>query len=249
MTSGDFADLLDGKLALAIAFVALAGLVRGFSGFGSALVLTPSLSALYGPIAAVPVLILLEVSLSFQLLRPALRLVVRREVLILSLAAAAMTPLGAWILTAADPAVLRWSISIGILLFLLALLAGWRRRLPPTGVGLAVTGALSGLGNGASGIGGPPVVLYYLAGTGSAAQVRATVIVYFFAIDLLALAWMAAIGLVTLPLLILAAVMLPVAILGVWIGAKGFARSSERVFRLVAFGIIAAVALLSVTVG
>jgi uncharacterized membrane protein YfcA len=42
-------------LWLGAAAVALAGLVRGFAGFGSAMIMMPSLSAIYQPAFAVPV--------------------------------------------------------------------------------------------------------------------------------------------------------------------------------------------------
>ena len=60
----------------------LAGVVRGFSGFGSALILSPSLSALYGPAVAVPVALLLELVLSGPFVPPAARLVDRRRTLL-----------------------------------------------------------------------------------------------------------------------------------------------------------------------
>ena len=40
--------------------------------------------------------------------------------------------------------------------------------------GTIFTGGLSGLTTGATGMGGPPVVIYFLAGTDAAASIRAT---------------------------------------------------------------------------
>src|SRR5690606_32182098 len=119
--------------------------VRGFSGFGSALILTPPLSALYGPASAVPMVIMLEVALSLQLLPKAWPLAERRQCGLLTLAAMPGLPLGAWILAASDPQLLRWAISGGILLFLAALLLGLRRHGPATWPGLLAAGALSGV--------------------------------------------------------------------------------------------------------
>jgi uncharacterized membrane protein YfcA len=44
----------DPRFPIAIGIAALAGLVRGFSGFGSALVYMPLISAVYGPTVAAP---------------------------------------------------------------------------------------------------------------------------------------------------------------------------------------------------
>ena len=87
------APLLTWQLAVAAVMVALAGLVRGFSGFGSALVLTPSLALLYGPEKAVPVVIVLETVWSVQMLRDGWRGAERREVGFLGLAAILAIPL------------------------------------------------------------------------------------------------------------------------------------------------------------
>lgn len=233
------------QTAAAIALIAFAGVVRGFSGFGSAMILAPSLSALYPPTTAIPLLILLEVLLSFQLLPQVIKQVVGREILILSAAALPTLMLGVWLLEVLPEADLRIAISATVLVFLLLLLLGVKRRGPKTDLGLAAMGALSGVGNGASGIGGPPIVLYYLAGEGSAAALRATVICYFFIIDSISLAAYGVRGLMTYQVALIAVICLPASMLGVWIGSRLFKGASERLYRIVAYGIIAAVAVLS----
>ena len=64
-------DVLSATFAAAVGAALLAGVVRGFSGFGSALILSPSLSALYGPEVAVPVALLLEFVLAGPFVPPA----------------------------------------------------------------------------------------------------------------------------------------------------------------------------------
>jgi hypothetical protein len=93
-------------------------------------------------------------------------------------------------------------------------------------------------------VGGPPVVLYYLAGDGSAAALRATVICYFFALDVVSAGIFAARGLLTVQVVGLTVVSVPAAVLGVWLGSRWFAQASEVTYRRVAYGLIAAVALI-----
>jgi uncharacterized membrane protein YfcA len=112
-----------------------------------------------------------------------------------------------------------------------------------TDAGLLATGALSGVANGASGVGGPPVVLYYLAGDGSAAALRATVICYFFAIDVVSAGIFAARGLISAQVVGLTLLSIPAAVAGVWLGSRWFAQASEATYRRVAYGLIAAVAV------
>jgi len=243
------AELLTWHLAAAAAVVTLAAVVRGFSGFGSALILTPALSTIYQPEQAVPLVIVVEAVLSVQMLPLGWKGAERREVAFLSIMAVVAIPLGTWALIAIDPATMRWAISVGILVFLVALLAGWRRKGQPSRLGIAATGLVAGALNGAAGIPGPPILLYYLGGGTTAKQLRANVILFFFVLDCITLPWMAIQGLITQEILLIAALLLPTAILGVVLGVRLFPLASERLFRLVAFGIIGAVALVSLPIG
>src|SRR5262245_49911036 len=107
--------LLTSSLATAAAVAVLAGVVRGFAGFGAAMILTPVFSALYGPIIGVPVCLLVEFCIALPMLRGAVGLVDWKRIGLLLLAAAVAVPLGIFVLLAADPGPLRWAIS-GIVL-------------------------------------------------------------------------------------------------------------------------------------
>lgn len=238
------APLLTPTTAVAVALVAFAGVLRGFSGFGSAMVLAPTLAVLYPLTEAVPLVVLLEVALSFQLLPGAMRLVVWREIGVMSAAALPGLALGAWLLAVVPWYALRLSISALIIVFLVLIALRVRRHGAKTTAGLASTGLLSGVANGASGVGGPPIVLYYLAGDDNSAALRATVICYFFIIDIASAAIYGAQGLLTQHVLLLALLCLPASIAGVWLGSRWFDGASEELYRRVAYGIIAAVALL-----
>lgn len=239
------ASLLTQTTAIAIALVAFAGVLRGFSGFGSAMVLAPTLAALYPLTEAVPLVILLEIALSFQLLPAAMRLVVWREIGVMSAAALPGLAVGAWLLAVAPGYALRLGISLLIVLFLVLIAMRVRRHGAKTTAGLAGAGLFSGVANGASGVGGPPIVLYYLAGDDSSAALRATVICYFFIIDVASAAIYGAQGFLTREVALLGALCLPASILGVWLGSLLFDKASEETYRRVAYGIIAAAALVA----
>ena len=238
------APLLTAKTAIAVGLVAFAGVLRGFSGFGSAMVLAPTLAALYPLTQAVPLVILLEVALSFQLLPGAVRIVQWREIGVMTAAALPGLGAGAWLLTAVPGFTLRLAISVLIVVFLALIAMNVRRRGAKKISGLAGAGLLSGVANGASGVGGPPIVLYYLAGDDGSAVLRATVICYFFIIDVASAAIYGAQGLLTREVWWLALLCLPASVAGVWLGSRWFDGASEQLYRRVAYGIIAAVALL-----
>ena len=138
-------EVLSGAFAAAVGAAVLAGALRGFSGFGSALVLAPTISALYGPRTAVPVALLLELLLSVPFVPPALRLVDRRRVAILCAAALVAIPAGAALLVAVDEDALRVAICAMVLVAAAVIGLGWRYHGRPSAAATAVTGGLSGL--------------------------------------------------------------------------------------------------------
>lgn len=143
---------------------ALAGVVRGVTGFGGAMVMAPPLALLLGPKITVPVVLLLEsLAAAPQVLQT--RGLVRWRVVAPMLAATCLTvPLGGYFLATAEPHVVRRATALVVIVFSLLLLRGWRYRgAQRTGTGVAL-GGLSGAMLGATSIGGPPVILYLLAG-------------------------------------------------------------------------------------
>ena len=60
---------------------------------------------------------------------------------------------------------MRWAISAIVLLAVVLLASGWRYHGRPTAGATAGVGVISGFLNGLSGMAGPPIAFYYLAGT------------------------------------------------------------------------------------
>ena len=118
--------LSDWRTLAALAVTAVAGLMRGYSGFGTAILLAPTYSLLWGPRVGVPVMLLMELFVSMQLLPKALGQADRRVMLPIGGAAALATPLGAFILLTADQDLLRRAIGGFVLVFGLLLMSGWR---------------------------------------------------------------------------------------------------------------------------
>ena len=247
--SATFATALsEQRLIVAMAVAALAGLVRGFSGFGGAMIYMPLVAALYDPrIAAVTILLADFVSTSpFAI--PETRRCNWREVLPISIAMAVGVPFGTWALIALDPIVLRWCISIIVLGLLPPLAFGWRYQAQP---GLAVTlgvGLFSGVSAGAVQIAGPPVILYWLSRVGSSVAVRANIMVFFMICGVVLVAVYAIEGLFTAQALALSLLLGIFYLGGVGLGSYFFRSASDRLYRRIAYLIIALAALLSLPV-
>jgi uncharacterized membrane protein YfcA len=230
-------------LTLALAAACVAGLVRGFAGFGSSLVLVPWLAALYGPRSAVPVALLVELLLAVPFVPPATRRVDWGRIRLLSVAAVATVPLGAVLLATVDPVAIRWAMSIVVVAAVGVLGLGWRYAGAPRPSLTVATGAASGMLNGAVGLAGPPVVFYYLAGTDTARTMRASFTVFFAWVDSLAMASFALTGTIGRDSVVLALQLAVPYLACAAAGARLFRRSDETRYRRVATGILLGVAL------
>jgi uncharacterized membrane protein YfcA len=230
-------------LALGLAAAAAAGVVRGFSGFGSGLVLVPALTLLAGPAVAVPVAVLLDAIVAAQLVPGALAHVRWPTVLPLGLAAAATIPAGGLALAALDPDLVRRAISAVVLVVVAVLASGWRYRREPSLPVVLGTGAASGLLTGLAGVGGPPVILFYLSGREGAPGVRSGLICYFAITQAVALASFAIYGLIDRRVLLGGLLLAPAFLAGAWIGTRLFGRVDAGLFRRVTLAFLAVVAL------
>lgn len=230
--------LTDWRLLAALLATIVAGLMRGYSGFGTAVILAPVYSLLWGPRAGVPVMLLMELLVSVQLLPSAIKDADRRVVLPLGGAAAIATPLGAWILFTVDGEALRRFIGGFVLVFGLLLMSGWRYHgSRPFGLNIAI-GTLAGLLKGSTGMSGPPVILYLLAGLEDARRHRANLIMFFATIAIISVVAPILGGLVDATALLRLVVLLPVMLLSVPVGARLFHVIPERLYRPFAMGVL-----------
>ena len=229
--------------ALAVAFIS--GIVRGFSGFGSALIYVPLISAIYEPRIAAVTLLITDFVSSAPFTISQFRRCNWREVAPVSIAAIATLPLGVMALRYFDPVTLRWGIAFLVTSLLVVLMSGWRYHVEPKiPVSLGV-GLISGVGAGAVQIAGPPAIIYWLGGPNSAVVIRANLMVYF---TLLAIASGVIYffgGLFTADVLILSLLLGPIYVASLAIGVFMFRGSAENTYRRVSYAIIAFSALLS----
>jgi uncharacterized membrane protein YfcA len=223
-------------MALGIAMVS--GLVRGFSGFGSAFIYMPLISAVYGPRVAAPTLLLIDSICSLPFAIHAMPQCNWREVTPVSIASALALPFGVMALVLVDALTLRWVISVLVLVVLATLLAGWRYHGKPTLLASLGVGALAGIGGGAVQIAAPPLLIYWLGGGNKAATVRANIMAYFVLQGALSIALYLYSGLFSAEAIVLALLFgLPFA-LALAAGAYWFHGSSELLYRRAAYVII-----------
>lgn len=217
--------------ALAFAISIAAGLVRGITGFGGALVMTPPLALLFTPAVAVPVALLLESVVSAPMVAQTRRQM-RWRVIGPILAAACLTvPIGAWLLASADPLVLRRAIAAVVIVFSLALLRGWRYSGPQRMGTSIAAGALAGTMGGATSMCGPPVILYLLSGPDAIATTRANLTLFVAVASLAALVALWANGVLGPRAAWTGLALAPGYLGGLLAGGRAFARFNDARFR------------------
>jgi hypothetical protein len=227
-----------GEIGLLFLVAMVAGLARGFSGFGGALIFVPLASAIAGARLASPILLLADGVMTLGMLPDALRRANRREVATVFIGALAGIPAGTALLALAPPLALRWAISAIVLLLLVFLMSGWRYRSQPRPALSIGTGLLAGLFGGVAQLSGPPVVAYWLGGAIPAATVRANLVVYFALSTVVSSVSYAAAGLLTVESLLLAIAVGPGYGLGIALGARLFGLADERSFRRLSYALI-----------
>lgn len=233
--------LLNPAFWFSVVAVSLGGIVRGFMGAGSGLIMIPLMSLVYWPPQALTIAIMIGVAGSIQMVPQTIPHVRWRDVAPMVGAAAIAIPIGTGLLFLADPEISRRTIGVIVLISSLILLSGWTYRGPRNPFLSTIAGAGAGLLNGFAGAGSLIPTLYFVASNERAVILRAnifTVVSIFLVITTISLAFR---GTVTLESLIIAAALLVPYAGTMWIGSHIFHRSSDRLFRLAALWLLAAI--------
>jgi uncharacterized protein len=228
--------------------IAGTGVVRGLAGFGAAMIMVPILSAVMTPAVAVPLLTVIDGLVTLPLFIAATRLCRWSEIVPITIAATAALPIGIAILIYVAPETLRVGISITILLLVAVIASGWRYHGRPSLPLTLGVGAASGTLGGASGMIGPPVILFWLGGQNDAALVRANINAFFGLIIVITIIAYAISGLITREIVAAALVLAPIYGVAVWVGARGFRHTSDTLYRRLAFALITAIAVSSLLI-
>lgn len=217
----------------------LSGVLRGFAGFGSSLLLVPPLGIVVGPMIAVTIGTLLECLATMLLFFPALQHANTRMMVPLALSASVAIPLGHAVLTLMNPSLSNLLISFAVLCMSIWMIKGGAIRFPRGLSGRIFAGSLSGLLTGFGSAGGPPLLLYILAGSESAEVKRANVITASGLALISAVASMYYFGLLERQALTIGLLLAPIFFIGGMIGVRLFRAAPEKYYQRVALSVLA----------
>lgn len=241
-----YAGVDGGELMLLAAIALLAGAVRGYAGFGLSAVAI-SLGALFvEPLRLVPVLYLLEVAASLGML-PAARRGIDLGLLAALLAGGALgMPLGQIMLLNLPADGARLTLYALVLLATLGAYRGYRQSVALSPVPALALGLAAGLASGLAAIGGLVAMVALLGVRYDAFRARATMIAMQFVMHGYACVVSDLRGVATTTSYRLSLLLLAPLFVGIFIGQRGFGRSSAEAFRrhvLLVLAVLAALGL------
>lgn len=213
--------------AAVVAVVLVAGLMRGTTGFGGAMLMAPPLSFLIGPVPTVATALLLETAAAIVMFPDAWPRINKPVLLYLIVPACFTIPLGGYLLITLDPFVARKFIAAVVVVFSLGLLAGLRYSGSPRPVTSVALGSIVGIFLGATSVGAPPVILYLLSGPDSQTVTRANLTVFVTAISAIGFVMLIVADAVTVRLGLSAVLLCIPYMAATWLGGALFARLSD----------------------
>lgn len=197
----------------------VAGMAKGLTGFGGALVMAPLFGLLIPAPEAGVLIVLIHFVTSLQGVRSWASAARWRTVIPLALVAMACTAVTTRWMASESAVELRRLVAVAVLASTVMHMRGWRwlhnSGWRPTFTAGAMSGALTALG----GIGGPPAV-YYLNGIGQGSALRANLLAYFAVLYVGVVALFVAEHQVHRPQLSSLVLLVPVFVLGVSVGER-----------------------------
>lgn len=226
----------------------LSGVVRGFAGFGTAMIYLPFAGAVLDPVAAIVTLVVMDVIGPAPVAARALPHAHPRDLGRLMVGTMVMLPVGVMVLVAVDPSLFRYLVS-GIGLFLtLALFTGLRYRGSVTSGMVYGIGGAAGFLGGVAGIPGPPVILFYMARPIPVITIRANNTIYLLLHDLFLLGVLTLQGRMAWLAVVLGIMVAVPNVIGNLIGARLFHPDKQEIYRYVAYVVIVASALMGLPI-
>ncbi len=230
-------------MSFAAFIVLLAAFVRSVSGFGYALLATPLLTFVFEAKSVVVMNVILGSITTVVVLFQTRRHIDLRRVVFMGLGSILGVPLGAYLLSSLDPAMIKLAIAVVVIPFSVLLLLGHSHQFKRDTLGCIVAGFMSGVLQASTSLGGPPVVLFLLNQGLVTERFVGTLAAYFLFISAITIGTFSSLGMVTTDLLTRAAILLLRLFLGTYVGLKVLPRINATLFKRIASSIVVVTAL------
>ncbi|GEA49249.1 anion permease [Vibrio inusitatus NBRC 102082] len=208
-------------MGLAAVFVFFAGMIRGYSGFGFAIIAALCLSFVYSPFESIAIALTLDLLSSLCLLSGIKREINKRLLALLSAGMLGAIPISLLFISQISAHQLKMMIAgfsfIAGTLIMLNLKVSWLNQRYAL-----LAGAISGFSMTTASAGGPPLVLYLLNLSLNARELRATAIVFFIFSSLASLTGLLYVDAISAESIQFSLLLFPAAVIGNMVGKKLF---------------------------
>ena len=226
-----------------------AGVIQGLTGFGFALVSVPIMTIFLSPKKTIPIVLLHAILIVIVILYEARKWVDLKRIWPLMIAGIVGMPFGTYLLIFLKASTLKVLIGSVIVLFTLALLKGFKRKIKSEKLAFAPVGFISGLLAGSTMMGGPPVILFFTNQGLNKNVFRANLVCYFATLSLATIPAYIAGGLITKEVIKYAVLLLPAMICGGITGIKLAHIVQEQLFKKIVLIILIVAGLMSIASG
>ncbi|MCB1449561.1 MAG: sulfite exporter TauE/SafE family protein [Nitratireductor sp.] len=220
-----------GDLVLLAVLATLAGLVRGFAGFGLSAIVMAGMASRLAPVELIPVCFTLEFVASIAMVRGGMRHADMRLVALLAGTSAVGLPIGLFATTSMDPAVSKLTALAIIVILAMAQLLKFQPRNLASTPGIIATGLTAGMAAGLASVGGMVIALYVLASSKPASQMRASLVMYLAFNLAMSLVYFLAYGLLNQTSAVRGLLVAPAMLVGLAAGAALFNPQMGRLYR------------------
>ena len=227
----------------------LASVTQGLAGFGFALVSASIMIIFLPPKVVVPIILIQGTLINLIILIKAKKWVDLKRIWPLILAGIVGVPFGTFFLIVLKDSTSKMFIGSVIILFSVAFLMGFKKKIKNEKLAFAPVGFISGLLSGSTTMGGPPVILFFTNQDVEKQVFRANLVAYFMSLSLIAFPSYFLSGLITMEVIEYTILFLPAMILGAIIGIKLVHKIEEKLFRKIALIIVIIAGVLSVVSG
>ena len=231
---------------LIIVVIIFSGFIRGFLGFGSGLITIPILSFIYSPIFAVVFNIIIEIPTTIYLTFIGIKNCKFKEISPMFFSMMLTIPIGTIFLISIDEKIIKILMSILVIFFVILIASGWRLKSTITKYVLIISGTISGLMQGSTGMGGPPFATILLSKGDTNQVTRGNILIMSSGIVISTVISMYFFNLFSFKLLFTGILASPIYILSSVVGSLFFNSSGKKYFRnisLLSLGIIGLVTL------
>ena len=226
---------------LILIVISFSGFIRGFLGFGSGLITIPILSFLYSPIFAIVFNIVIEIPTTIYLTFVGARTCKFKEISPMFFSMILTIPIGTIFLISINEQKVKIIMSIFVIFFVILISSGWRLKSIITKSALLLSGTISGLMQGITGMGGLPFAIVLLSKGDSDNITRGNILIMSTGIVVSAVVSIYFFNLFTKELLVTGIIASPLYILASFSGSHYYSLSGNKYFRnisLIALGLI-----------